>query len=147
MNNTVPSDPQFESRIRSSFAQQKLMQTIGACLVRVSPGECDIELPFRDDLTQQHGYLHAGVVTSVLDSACGYAALSMTLAESEVLSVEFKINLLAPANGSRLVARGRVIKPGRKFIVCMGDAFIIHDGKETHVATMLATMAISSRKK
>src|SRR6185503_7902077 len=90
-------DPNFENRVRESFARQQLMQTLGATLTLVEPGAIEIELPYRIDLTQQHGFLHAGVIASVLDSACGYAAFSLMPADAEVLSVEFKINLLAPA--------------------------------------------------
>src|SRR5688572_30901683 len=90
-------DPEFEPRVRASFARQRAMQTIGARIVRVEPGEVELELPFRDDLTQQHGFLHAGIVTALVDSACGYAALSLMDREAAVLSVEYKVNLLAPA--------------------------------------------------
>jgi uncharacterized protein (TIGR00369 family) len=140
MQTAAPRDPHFESNVRRSFARQKLMQTIGASLTRVAPGEVEIVLPFRDDLTQQHGYLHAGIVTSIVDTACGYAALSLMPAASEVLTVEFKLNFLAPAMGSHMVARSRVTTPGRTLTVCTGDAFAIQDGKEKLVATMLATM-------
>ena len=136
----APQDENFEARVRSSFARQRLMETIGAELTRVAAGEVEIALPFREDLTQQHGYLHAGVVTSIVDSACGYAALSLTPADAEVLSVEYKINLLSPARGERIIARGRVIRAGRNLTVCLGDVFAVSDGQEKLVATMLATM-------
>src|ERR687893_331809 len=97
----APQDENFEARVRASFARQRLMETIGAELTTISAGEVEIALPFREDLTQQHGYLHAGVVTSIVDSACGYAAMSLTPADAEVLSVEYKINLLSPARGER----------------------------------------------
>ena len=126
--------------MRSSFARQRLMETIGAQLTTVSAGEVEIALPFREDLTQQHGYLHAGIVTSIVDSACGYAALSLTPAGAEVLSVEYKINLLSPARGERMIARGRVIRAGRNLTVCLGEVFAVSDGQEKLVATMLATM-------
>ncbi len=141
-----PSDPRFESRVRASFARQKLMTTIGACLTRVAPGEIVIELPFRDDLTQQHGFVHAGIVTTIADSACGYAALSLMAPEAAVLTVEYKVNLLAPARGERMVARGRVLKPGRTLTVCWADVAARERGAERPVATMLATlMAIRER--
>ncbi len=108
-----PRDRSYESRVRASFARQRAMHTIGARLVRVEPGEVELDLPFREDLTQQHGFLHAGIVTALVDSACGYAALSLMDRESAVLSVEYKVNLLAPAVGERMRAIGRVIKPGR----------------------------------
>ncbi|MGB7923770.1 MAG: PaaI family thioesterase [Pyrinomonadaceae bacterium] len=136
----IPQDENFEARVRESFARQRLMETIGARLLKVAAGEVEIELAFREDLTQQHGYLHAGVVTSIVDSACGYAALSLTPAGTEVLSVEYKINLLSPAKGERMIARGRVVRAGRNLIVCMGDVFAVNDGQEKMVSTMLATM-------
>ena len=127
-------------RARASFARQKVMETIGASLTRVAPGEVEIELPFRGDLTQQHGFLHAGIVTTIVDSACGYAALSLMPSDSGVLSIEYKVNFVSPATGKRMIARGRVTKPGRTITVCAGDVFAFTDGKEKLVATMLATM-------
>jgi uncharacterized protein (TIGR00369 family) len=116
------------------------MATIGARLVRVEPGEVELELPFREDLTQQHGFLHAGIVTTLVDSACGYAALSVMDAESAVLSVEYKVNLLAPAVGERMRAVGRVIKPGRTLVVCTGEVVAVDGQKESVVTVMQATM-------
>jgi uncharacterized protein (TIGR00369 family) len=129
-----------EDRVRHSFARQGYMATLGAELVHIAAGEVDIALPFSDRLTQQDGFLHAGVVAGVTDSACGYAALTTMPAEAEVLTVEFKINLLAPAAGERLVARGRVIRSGRTLTVCRGDAVAISRGREKHVATLTTTM-------
>lgn len=128
--------------MRDSFARQALMSTIGATLERAGPGEVEIRLPFRADLTQQHGFLHAGVVTAIVDSACGYAALSLMPAGAAVLTVEFKVNLLAPAEGEAVVARGRVLRPGRTLMVCAGDAIAVKGGEERIVATMLATMMV-----
>ncbi len=136
----VAQDPNFESRVRDSFASQALNRTIGASLGRVSPGEVEIEVPFREELGQQHGFIHGGIVAAIVDSACGYSALSLTASNAEVLTVEFKINFLAPAQGDRLIARGRVIRPGRTVNVCHGDVFAADKGKETLVATMLATI-------
>jgi uncharacterized protein (TIGR00369 family) len=116
------------------------MATLGAEIVHVAAGEVDIELPFSERLTQQDGYLHAGVVAGTVDSACGYAALTTMVPNAEVLTVEFKINLLAPAAGERLVARGRVVRSGRTLTVCRGDAVAIEDGLEKHVATLTTTM-------
>ncbi|HEX2189254.1 MAG TPA: PaaI family thioesterase [Longimicrobiaceae bacterium] len=135
-----PQDPGFEARVRDSFARQRVMETLGARLVRVAPGEVELELPYRADLTQQHGFLHAGVVTTVLDSACGYAAFSLMPADAAVLSIEFKTNLLAPARGELLRARGRVVRAGRTVTVCEGEAWMLEGGDERHVAAMLATM-------
>ncbi len=117
----VPRDPDFERRVRASFDRQAVMATFRARLVRVGPGEVDIELPFRAELTQQHGFLHAGIVTTLMDSACGYAALSLMEPGAAVLSVEFKVNLLAPARGSRFLASGRVVRAGRTVAVVSGE--------------------------
>ncbi len=133
-------DPNFESRVRESFARQQLMQTLGATLTLVEPGVVEIELPYRSELTQQHGFLHAGVIASVLDSACGYAAFSLMPADAEVLSVEFKINLLAPARGDRLLARAEVKRAGRTATVCTADAYTLEGAQRKAVATMLGTM-------
>ncbi len=133
-------DPDFEKRVRTSFARQTMMKTIGARMTKVSSGEVAIELRFREDLTQQHGFVHAGVITAIVDSACGYAALSLMPPDSGVLTVEYKANFLSPAKGSTFIATGRVLKPGRTLTVCSGDVVAVDDGKEKLVATMLATM-------
>lgn len=135
-----PRDPGFEARVRASFQRQQVMATLGARLTRVAPGETDVELPFRTDLTQQHGFLHAGIVTTILDSACGYAAFSLMPADAAVLSIEFKTNLLAPARGELLVARARVVRAGRTITVCQAEGVMVDGGREVHVATMTATM-------
>jgi len=135
-----PRDPDFEPRVRASFARQRAMQTIGAQIVRVEPGEVELALPFREDLTQQHGFLHAGIVTTLVDSACGYAALSVMDRESAVLSVEYKVNLLAPALGERMRAVGRVIKAGRTLVVCTGEVLAVTGDTESVVTLMQATM-------
>jgi uncharacterized protein (TIGR00369 family) len=136
----TPRDPDFEARVRASFAAQRVMETLGARLARVAPGEVDVELAFRDDLTQQNGFLHAGIVSTILDSACGYAAFTLMPADAGVLSIEFKVNLLAPAVGERVIARGRVVRAGRTISVCTADAFALRDGAERHVSTMTATL-------
>jgi uncharacterized protein (TIGR00369 family) len=142
----APRDPAFEKRIRASFARQTIMATIGATLRSVTPGAVEIELPFRSDLCQQHGFLHAGVVTTIADSACGYAALSLMPPEAAVLTVEFKVNLLAPARGSRFVARGRVSRPGRSLTICLGEVVATADGEQQPIAMILTTMmAIQER--
>ncbi|MBW3572617.1 MAG: PaaI family thioesterase [Gemmatimonadetes bacterium] len=142
----VPQDPDFQARVRRSFAMQRVMATIGASLLRVAPGEVDVELPFRDDLTQQNGFLHAGIVGAVLDSACGYAAYTLMPPDADVLSIEFKVNLLAPARGERVIARARVVRAGRSISVCTADAFAVQDGAERHVSTMTATMMTITRR-
>ncbi|MBK8964091.1 MAG: PaaI family thioesterase [Candidatus Competibacteraceae bacterium] len=116
------------------------MQLIGATLERVEPGAVDIALPFRDDLTQQHAFLHGAVTTAIADSAAGYAALSLMPAGNEVLSVEFKINLLRPAVGSRFIAEGRVVKAGKTITVSSANVFAYADDQPVHIATLLATM-------
>lgn len=135
-----PRDPDFAGHVRDSFARQRLMQTIGATLGAVRPGEVEIVLPFDAALTQQHGTLHAAAVTAIADSACGYAALSLMEPGREVLSVEFKVNLLAPAVGERFVAVGRVLRPGRTLTVCSGTVEAERGGKRTTVAVIQATM-------
>lgn len=137
---TEPADPQFAARVRASFARQPMMQTIGATLETVAPGRADISLPFRSDLTQQHGYLHAGVVATIADSACGYAAYTLMPAGASVLTVEYKINLLSPATGDRFVARASVIRPGRTLTIVQADVFASAGGAERRTATMLATI-------
>ena len=133
-----------EERVRRSFSAQAFMSTLGAELTVVGQGRIEIRLPFSAQLTQQHGYLHAGAVISVLDSACGYAALSLAPDNKEVLTVELKVNLLSPAVGNLLVARAQVKRAGKTLTVCTGDAFAITGSEEKVVATMLATiMAIS----
>ena len=135
-----------ERRVRASFNKQALMGLLDARLESVEAGAVDITLPFRPDLTQQSGTLHAGIVTSILDSACGYAALTTMPPDSEVLSVEFKVNLLRPARGDRFVAKGRVVKSGRTLTVVRGDAWGESNTERELVATMLATMIRVSAK-
>ncbi len=135
-----PRDADFERRVRASFARQRAMETFGARLLRVAPGEVEVGCDFQEAFTQQHGYLHAGLVAALVDTACGYAALSLTEPGAEVLSVEFKLNLLSPAAGRAFVARARVVRAGRNVTVCAGDLFALKDDGEKVVATMLATM-------
>ena len=140
-------NPSFAEDVARSFAQQPIMNLIGARLSLVEPGLVEITLPYRGDLTQQHGYLHAGVITTIADSACGYAAFTLMPAGSNVLSVEFKVNLLRPAQGKEFVTRAEVIKAGRTLTVVRADVFGVDDnaGREL-VATMQGTM-ICVRKK
>jgi len=130
----------FERKIRESFGRQAFMATIGAELASVTHGAVEIRLPFGRHLTQQNDFLHAGVITSVLDSACGYAALSVAPENAGVLSVEFKVNLLAPAVGEALVARAQVKRAGRTLTVCTADAFAVNQGNEKLIAIMQATI-------
>jgi uncharacterized protein (TIGR00369 family) len=116
------------------------MKTIGGSLVKVEPGEVHIEFPYSEALTQQQGYIHAGILTTVVDSACGYAAYTLMPADSEVLSIEFKVNFMSPARGEKFRGIGKVIRPGRNITVCTGDVVAIDGGKEKVVAIMQATM-------
>jgi len=137
----VPKDPQFESRVRASFEKQTFMATLGATLARVEPGEVTIDLPVREALSQQHGSVHAGAIASVLDSAAGYAALSLMPPGAAVLSVEFKLNLLEPAVGQRIEARARVVRSGRTLSACTAEAWAIDaKGNERLVALLQGTM-------
>ncbi|MET0754320.1 MAG: PaaI family thioesterase [Pyrinomonadaceae bacterium] len=138
--NFEPIDDNFAERIKQSFAEQSVMKLIGAELIKVAAGEIDIKLPFRRDLTQQDGFLHAGIATTIVDTACGYAAYSLMPAESRVLSVEFKVNLLSPAVGDYFVAEGRIIKAGKTLTVARGDVFAFQAENKKLIATMLATM-------
>ena len=132
----APADPHFATRIRESFARQKAMALIGARLGVVDPGAVEIELPFRDDLTQQKGFVHGGIVGMIADSAAGYAAFSLMPAGCSLVTVEYKMNILAPATGS-LVARGEVVKAGRTLTVARAE---VYAQDRTHVATMQQTL-------
>jgi len=134
-------NPSFAEEIRQSFAKQTIMGLIGAELTRVEPGIIEITLPYRADLTQQHGYLHAGIVTTIADSACGYAAYTLMPPNSEVLSVEFKVNLLRPAKGEMFLASAEVIKSGKTLTVVRADVFALDKtGARELIVTMLGTM-------
>lgn len=136
-----PRNPSFAEEIKQSFAKQTIMSLIGAELSRVEPGVVEITLPYRADLAQHHGFLHAGIVTTIADSACGYASYSLMPPNSEVLSVEFKVNLLRPAKGEVFVALAEVIKSGKTLTVARADVFgLDQSGRRELVATMLGTM-------
>jgi uncharacterized protein (TIGR00369 family) len=142
-----PKDPQYAERVRASFARQDAMKTIGATLASVESGVVVIEMPWAQALTQQHGFLHAGMVATGLDSACGYAGFSLMPADAAVLTVEYKINLLAPAQGQRFRMVGEVIKPGRTLTIVEGKAYAIEGDREKLIATMNATlMALFGRE-
>ncbi|MBC7601373.1 MAG: PaaI family thioesterase [Ramlibacter sp.] len=141
-----PQDTDFANRVRASFARQDAMKTIGASLTKVEPGVVHIELPWSQPLTQQHGFLHAGMVATALDSACGYCAFTLMTVDVAVLTIEYKINLLAPAKGERFRMEGVVVKPGRTISVAEGRAYAIDGGKEKLIATMGCTlMAVVGR--
>ena len=135
-----PADPDFEARVRASFALQTMMSTLGAEMIHVAPGEIDLAMFPQPQFTQQNGFIHAGAVASIMDSACGYAAMSLMPAEVDALTVEFKINLLRPAQGMRLIALGRLIKAGKTLTVCEGRCVAETDSGEKLIATMTNTV-------
>ncbi len=141
------ADPKFRERVRSSFARQRAMTTLGIEMRRVEAGEIELAMGYDAAYTQQHGFVHAGIIAAALDSACGYAAFSLMPADAAVLTVEFKINLLAPAKGERFVFRANVVKPGRTLTICEARAFALDEGgAERLVATMTGTlMAVFER--
>jgi uncharacterized protein (TIGR00369 family) len=136
----IPTDPAYADRVRESFSRQNFMAALGAVLVAVEPGRVEIELPYRADLTQQHGFFHAGATTSIADSAGGYAGYTLFPANSSVLTVEFKMNLLAPARGEKLSAIGQVIKSGRTLTICDLKVFAVSDGQKALCASGQQTL-------
>jgi uncharacterized protein (TIGR00369 family) len=141
-----PADPQFDARVRASFARQAVMRTLGIEIARLNPGEIELSMPYSEPYTQQHGFVHAGIITTALDSACGYAAFSLMPADAAVLTVEFKTNLLAPAKADRFAFRAHVVKPGRTLTVCEGQAFGVDAAGERLIASMTGTlMAVYDR--
>ncbi|AMO23524.1 PaaI family thioesterase [Ramlibacter solisilvae] len=142
-----PQDPDYERRVRASFERQAAMTTIGARLAEVAPGRVVVELPYSKALTQQHGFMHAGMIGTALDSACGYAASTLMPPDAGVLTIEYKVNLLAPGRGERFRMEGVVVKPGRTITVVEGRAWAIDQGQEKLIATMTATeMTIAGRE-
>jgi uncharacterized protein (TIGR00369 family) len=135
-----PADPDFAARVRASFQGQGFMRHLGAEMTVVEPGVCEIRLPFREELGQQHGFFHAGAVAAVADSAGGYAAYTLMASGDSVLTVEYKINLLAPGRGEEVIARARVVRAGRTLTVCQVDVYAVRDGAETHCATTQQTV-------
>jgi len=135
-----PRNPDWEPTVRGSFARQKVMSLLGAEMGALTPGHCEIRLPFRDDLTQQNGFFHAGITSTIVDSAGGYAGLTVMPKGADVLTVEFKLNLLAPADGEYLVAEGQVLKSGRNLVITRGEVYAIKSGRATHCATMQQTL-------
>ena len=138
----VPPDPDFERRVRASFDRQGAMRLIGARLDKLGPGYCRVELPYRDDLTQQHGYIHAGIIGAIVDSAGGYAGFTLFPADASVLTVEYKLNLVAPALGERLIAEAEVVKPGRTLAITRGEVYAERAGKRTLCAIMQQTLIV-----
>ncbi len=141
-----PKNPDYRAVATDTFERQPAMRTLGISIARMEPGEIDLAMDYAAEFTQQNGFVHAGIVTAGLDGACGIAAFTLMPAGSDILTVEFKTNLLAPARGERFVFRATVVKPGRTLTVCEGRAYAIHDGVETLIATMSATMMALSRR-
>jgi uncharacterized protein (TIGR00369 family) len=135
-----PRNPDFKARVTQSFSEQMVMQTINASLLAVDAGRVEIGLPYQRELTQQNGFIHAGISSTILDSACGYAAFSLMPVEAQVLTIEFKINLLAPAAGEKFRAIGTVRKPGRSVFVAESELYASSDGSDKLVATMVGTL-------
>ncbi|AEV25379.1 PaaI family thioesterase [Azospira sp. APE16] len=142
-----PSDPDFAARVRDSFHRQQAMALIGATMPVVEAGYTEIHLPYKPEVTQQHGFIHGGVVGMIADSAAGYAANTLTPADASVLTVEYKMNLLAPADGELLIAQGTVLKYGRTLTVTRGEVFAVKDGKKTLCAVMQQTIMTMHGKK
>lgn len=135
-----PSDAGYKDKVIESFNRQEVMKTVKASILAIRPGEIELEFPYQSNLTQQHGFIHAGIVSTVLDSACGYAAFSLMPGNAAVLSIEFKINFLSPAKGERFRAVGRVKKPGKNITVTEGELFSYSQGEQKLIAVMVSTM-------
>lgn len=135
-----PKDPNYQGKVRDSFSRQTFMDYIGAKLTKLEPGLCELQLPYNENLSQQHGYFHAGVIGALADTAGGYAAFSLMPADASVLTVEYKINLMAPGDGDRLIARATVLKPGRTLTVCKVEAFAAKNNTESMCAYVQMTV-------
>jgi uncharacterized protein (TIGR00369 family) len=147
MTHFEPKDPNFAERVRASFGRQKVMTTLAITIDELRAGEIVLRMPYHSLYTQQHGFMHAGIISTALDSSCGYAAYSLMSDDAAVLTVEFKTNLLSPAEGEYFIFRGRVIKPGRTLTLCDSQAFAVQNGSEKLIATMTCTlMALYDRK-
>jgi uncharacterized protein (TIGR00369 family) len=144
----VPKNPAYAEVVAETYGRQTLLVTLGARLTRVAPGEVDIEVPFAAHLCQQNGFLHAGVITSIADTANGYAAYTLAPPDTDVLAVEFKINLMEPALGERFVARGRVLRPGRTITACQAEVYALAGAgvEETLIASMLSTIIVRRKQ-
>lgn len=140
MPNFTPRDPNYATRVHASFERQQVMTWLGASLTRLAPGQCEITLPHKPELTQQHGYLHGGIIGTIGDSAGGYAAYTLMPHDASVLTVEYKMNIMAPGDGELFIARGEVIRAGRSLVVARADVFAVKAGKETHCASLLQTL-------
>ena len=135
-----PSDPDFENRIRESFSRQGFMDFIEAEITDIRPGYCEIQVPYKRELSQQHGYFHAGVIGTLADNSGGYAAFTLMPSDASILTVEYKLNLIAPGDGELLISRAQVIKPGRTLTICRSEVFVVKDGVQSLCATALMTL-------
>ena len=140
MPSFVPRDPDYATRVRASFGRQQVMAWLGASLTHLTPGHCEITLPHRPELTQQHGYIHGGIIGTIGDTAAGYAAYTLMPHDASVLTVEYKMNIMAPGDGEFLIARGEVIRAGRALVIARADVFAVKAGKEIHCASLLQTL-------
>src|SRR5436190_9285068 len=141
-----PKNPNFRNVAAETFARQQAMRTLGISIARLEPGEVDLAVDYSQGLTQQNGFVHAGIITAGLDTACGIAAFTLMPAGADILTVEFKTNLLAPANGQRFVFRAVVVKPGRTLTICEARAYALRDGREHLIATMTGTLMAMARR-
>lgn len=140
MPNFISRDPNYATRLHASFGRQQVMAWLGASLTHLAPGHCEITLPHKPELTQQHGYVHGGIIGTISDTAAGYAAYTLMPHDASVLTVEYKMNMMAPGDGEFLIARGEVIRAGRSLVVARADVFAVKAGKETHCASLLQTL-------
>lgn len=145
--NFVPQDENFKDKVTKSFERQKAMKTLGITLEKIEAGRIELNMPYIEDFTQQHGFVHAGILSTAMDSACGYAAFSLMPKESAVLSIEFKINLLAPAIGEKFIITGEVLKAGKTISVCLSEAYSVNGNDKKLVAQMTGTMMTVIGKK
>ena len=140
MNAFSPLDPNYATRVREAFQRQHVMTWIGATLTDLAPGHCEITLPHKPELTQQHGYIHGGIIGTIGDTAAGFAAYTLMPHDAGVLTVEYKMNIMAPGDGEMMVARGEVIRAGRSLVVARADVFAVKAGRQTHCASLLQTL-------
>lgn len=140
MNAFSPLDPNYATRVREAFQRQRVMTWIGATLTDLAPGHCEITLPHKPELTQQHGYIHGGIIGTIGDTAAGFAAYTLMPHDAGVLTVEYKMNIMAPGDGEMMVARGEVIRAGRSLVVARADVFAVKAGRQTHCASLLQTL-------
>ncbi|BBK35761.1 thioesterase [Allostella sp. ATCC 35155] len=142
MTEFAPPDPEYAARVRASFDRQPFMRLIGASVDAVEPGRCRISLPYRPELSQQHGFFHGGVIGTIADNCGGYSAFTLAEADSTILTVEYKLNIVAPGRGERLEGEGQVLRAGRRLVVCESRIFAVEGGRRTLCAVALATLML-----